>query len=81
MTDYTLHNKGSRLVSRRRFITGTGSILGAAVLAGHVTPGQAGAAPRADIVDGAQVPALVVGTGYGGSVAALRLAGYSAHGD
>jgi cholesterol oxidase len=48
--------------------------LGAAVLAGHVAPGHAAAAPTADIGDGAQVPALVIGTGYGGSVTALRLA-------
>ncbi len=74
MTDYTLHSKEFRPVSRRRFITGTGSILGAAVLAGNIAPSQAAAAPRADIVDGAQVSALVIGTGYGGSVTALRLA-------
>lgn len=51
-------------VSRRGFITGTGSILGALAL-----PSQAyGSTTQA------RIPALVIGTGYGGSVAALRLA-------
>ncbi|MGP4043172.1 GMC oxidoreductase [Streptomyces sp. 2A115] len=64
---------GLRGLSRRRFITGTGSLLGATALAGHVT--QAHAAPAAAPIEpGAHVPALVIGTGYGGSVAALRLA-------
>ncbi|WP_420706679.1 GMC oxidoreductase [Streptomyces sp. NRRL S-1824] len=62
-------------VSRRRFITGTGSILGAVALAGHSTTAQAGLGSAAAPIDsGAHVPALVIGTGYGGSVAALRLA-------
>lgn len=65
----------SKGVSRRGFLTGTGSILGITALAGH--PGtaraQAGAA-AAPISNGAHVQALVIGTGYGGSVAALRLA-------
>jgi cholesterol oxidase len=44
-------------------------------LAGHTTPAQAGVGPAAAPIDsGAHVPALVIGTGYGGSVAALRLA-------
>jgi cholesterol oxidase len=44
-------------------------------LAGHSTPAQAGAGSAAAPIDsGAHVPALVIGTGYGGSVAALRLA-------
>ncbi|MFI6743356.1 GMC oxidoreductase [Nonomuraea sp. NPDC050451] len=55
-------------ISRRGFLIGTGSLLGAAALAG---PAAAAAGP---IADGARVPALVIGTGYGGSVAALRLA-------
>ncbi|MFD5698122.1 GMC oxidoreductase [Streptomyces lasiicapitis] len=54
-------------LSRRRFIAGTGSILGAAALASQAFPARAA-------VDGARVPVLVIGTGYGGSVAALRLA-------
>ncbi|MFF7203704.1 GMC oxidoreductase [Streptomyces sp. NPDC008141] len=75
MTDAHLHDKTPKGVSRRRFITGTGSILGAVTLAGHTTPAQAKAAlAPAPIPPGAHVPALVIGTGYGGSVAALRLA-------
>ncbi|MFJ7945788.1 GMC oxidoreductase [Streptomyces sp. NPDC096354] len=75
MSDSTMHDAGPKGVSRRRFITGTGSILGAVALAGHSTPAQAGVgAAAAPIVSGAHVPALVIGTGYGGSVAALRLA-------
>ncbi|MFD9323396.1 GMC oxidoreductase [Streptomyces sp. NPDC060053] len=77
--------RGMRLrgVSRRRFITGTGSLLGSAALAGQVVPAHAAttataaaaaAAAAAVIEPGAHVPALVIGTGYGGSVAALRLA-------
>jgi cholesterol oxidase len=58
-------------VSRRGFIVGTGSILGLGAL-GRAT---ASAAPApAPIGNGAHVPVLVIGTGYGGSVAALRLA-------
>ncbi|MHC0433466.1 GMC oxidoreductase [Streptomyces sp. O3] len=73
-----VQDKGHRGVSRRGFIAGTGSILGAGALAGHV--GAAGAAhakaayAAASIEPGAHVQALVIGTGYGGSVAALRLA-------
>ncbi|MFF3941084.1 GMC oxidoreductase [Streptomyces phaeofaciens] len=62
-----------RGVSRRRFITGTGSLLGSAALAAHVIPAHAATA-AAVIEPGAHVPVLVIGTGYGGSVAALRLA-------
>ncbi|WP_392876316.1 GMC oxidoreductase [Streptomyces sp. LN499] len=75
MSDSTMHDAGPKGVSRRRFITGTGSILGAVALAGHSTPAQAGVGSAAVPIDsGAHVPALVIGTGYGGSVAALRLA-------
>ncbi len=70
--------RGTRMrgVSRRRFITGTGSLLGSAALTGQVAPAHAAAAASeaAVIEPGAHVPALVIGTGYGGSVAALRLA-------
>ncbi len=64
--------------SRRRFIAGTGSLLGGLALAGRATPAGARSGPRAasaaPLTDGARVAALVIGTGYGGSVAALRLA-------
>ncbi|MEQ0562102.1 GMC oxidoreductase [Amycolatopsis sp. NEAU-NG30] len=45
-------------------------------MAGAVIGGQASATPRAAavITDAARVPVLVIGSGYGGSVAALRLA-------
>ncbi|MFE5537370.1 GMC oxidoreductase [Streptomyces sp. NPDC056492] len=78
MSDKALHKSGSNGISRRGFMAGTSSILGIAALAGQITPAQARtAAPAADagpIGNGAHVPALVIGTGYGGSVAALRLA-------
>ncbi|UYQ66012.1 GMC oxidoreductase [Streptomyces peucetius] len=67
-------------VSRRDFIAGTGSVLGGALLAGHATTARAATAGEhsfpaaAPLAPGAHVPALVIGTGYGGSVAALRLA-------
>ncbi|MFC3452517.1 GMC oxidoreductase [Amycolatopsis speibonae] len=54
-------------LSRRLFITGTGSILGAAALGGT-------ASAKSSIADAARIPALVIGSGYGGCVAALRLA-------
>ncbi|QJS99049.1 GMC family oxidoreductase [Streptomyces asoensis] len=69
--------RGRRLrgVSRRRFIAGTGSLLGSAALAGQVVPAHAATTAAAAVIEpGAHVPVLVVGTGYGGSVAALRLA-------
>ncbi|MFI6146803.1 GMC oxidoreductase [Streptomyces sp. NPDC051109] len=79
MSDKGLHKSGSNGISRRGFIARTSSILGAAALAGQITPAHARtAAPAAEaagpIDNGAHVPALVIGTGYGGSVAALRLA-------
>ncbi|MCZ4095121.1 GMC oxidoreductase [Streptomyces sp. H39-C1] len=75
MSDSTMRGNGSGGVSRRRFIAGTGSILGAVTLSARVTAAQAAAAPAAAVIDnGAHVPVLVIGTGYGGSVAALRLA-------
>ncbi|MEU5281491.1 GMC oxidoreductase [Streptomyces asoensis] len=62
-------------VSRRRFITGTGSLLGSAALAGQMIPAHAATTAAAAVIEpGAHVPVLVIGTGYGGSVAALRLA-------
>jgi cholesterol oxidase len=72
MSDEPVSGTNSGAVSRRLFIAGTGSILAGAALAGRATA----APPRtaAAIPDGARVPALVIGSGYGGSVAALRLA-------
>ncbi|MER5931979.1 GMC oxidoreductase [Streptomyces sp. NPDC002054] len=74
----TPRNMGSNGMSRRGFIAGTSSILGAVALAGHGSAAYAGPAviPAAGpaIDSGAHVPALIIGTGYGGSVAALRLA-------
>lgn len=55
-------------LSRRRFLAATGFTLGAVALGSRAS---VGAAP---VADGDQVPALVIGSGYGGSVAALRLA-------
>ncbi|MEU9437273.1 GMC oxidoreductase [Streptomyces sp. NPDC048252] len=77
MNDDSPRGRRLRGVSRRRFISGTGSLLGSAALAGHVVPAHAAtatAAAAAVIEPGAHVPVLVIGTGYGGSVAALRLA-------
>ncbi|MGW6685207.1 GMC oxidoreductase [Streptomyces sp. NPDC054961] len=79
MTDKGLHKTSSNGVSRRGFLGRTGSILGAMALAGQIAPTQAQAAAAdtaaaGPIDNGAHVPALVIGTGYGGSVAALRLA-------
>ncbi|OUC91622.1 GMC oxidoreductase [Streptosporangium minutum] len=75
MSDNTSGSTGSKWISRRGFIAGTGSLLGVAALTGRATAAQAAAVPAAaPITSGARVPALVIGTGYGGSVAALRLA-------
>ncbi|RKT02719.1 cholesterol oxidase [Streptomyces sp. 3211.6] len=79
MRDKSLHSKVSTGVSRRGFIAGTSSLLGAMALAVNTTPARANPATGsafapAPIASGAHVPALVIGTGYGGSVAALRLA-------
>ncbi|MET7645241.1 GMC oxidoreductase [Streptomyces sp. NPDC005426] len=75
MTDSSLPPKGSSKVSRRAFMARTGSILGAAALAGHATAAQARTTGSTAVIgSGDHVPVLVIGTGYGGSVAALRLA-------
>ena len=71
MTHTMTCDNGFKGPSRRSFIAGTGSILGAVALGGL---GSAARAASTSIADAAVVPALVVGTGYGGSVAALRLA-------
>ncbi|MFG3002107.1 GMC oxidoreductase [Streptomyces sp. NPDC048340] len=75
MSGKSLHRNGSKGISRRGFIARTSSIVGAMALSGQVAPTQARAAVAAGpIQNGARVPVLVIGTGYGGSVAALRLA-------
>ncbi|WP_405632546.1 GMC oxidoreductase [Streptomyces sp. NBC_00016] len=75
MNDDSPRGRRLRGVSRRRFISGTGSLLGSAALAGHVVPAHAATAAASAVIEpGAHVPVLVIGTGYGGSVAALRLA-------
>jgi cholesterol oxidase len=78
MSDRTARGNGSDGVSRRGFIVGTGSIfgLGVAASAGLAAAAQTATAAvaAAPIGNGANVPVLVIGTGYGGSVAALRLA-------
>ncbi|RMI35000.1 FAD-binding protein [Nocardia stercoris] len=65
-------NNGAGTFGRRGFLAATGVILGSAVLASKVK--VANALPVAPITDGAQLPVLVIGSGYGGAVAALRLA-------
>src|SRR4051794_35333413 len=59
--------------SRRTVLRGAGLAAGAAVLAARL-PAASALAPSATLADGAQVPVLVIGTGYGGAVTALRLA-------
>lgn len=70
MRDEPVWRTASGTVSRRLFIAGTGSILAAAAVGSRA----AAATSSATIADAAHVPALVIGSGYGGSVAALRLA-------
>ncbi|WP_020523973.1 GMC oxidoreductase [Catelliglobosispora koreensis] len=76
MTGNAMSSNGSKGFTRRDFIIGTGSMagLGVAASAGLGAAALMAAPATADIGDGARVPALVIGTGYGGSVAALRLA-------
>ncbi|AOW93708.1 cholesterol oxidase [Rhodococcus sp. WMMA185] len=61
--------------SRRRFLAGAGLAAGAA--AGAVMlpsmSAVASASPRRALSDGDRVPALIIGSGYGGAVTALRL--------
>ncbi|MCU1643222.1 MAG: Cholesterol oxidase [Nocardia sp.] len=75
MRGFVYENTGSSQfgsnVSRRGFLAATGVILGGAVLARAVS---AQAAPAKQLSDGDKVPVLIIGTGYGGAVAALRLA-------
>lgn len=75
MSDTPVSASPSGGMTRRRFVSGTGSLLGGLALAGQVSAASA-ATPTAtgSIPPGAHVPVLIVGSGYGGSVAALRLA-------
>lgn len=61
----------SSRLTRRGFLATTGAAVGAASVG---LPALTSPAAGAAIGNGAQVPALVIGTGYGGAVAALRLA-------
>lgn len=63
--------RGVASVSRRRFLAGAGLTAGAIALSSMST--SASAAPNRTLADGDRVPALVIGSGYGGAVAALRL--------
>ncbi|WP_066951256.1 GMC oxidoreductase [Microtetraspora fusca] len=74
MSDSTPVGSASSGVSRRGFIAGAGSLLGVMALGGRAPAWAQTIAATAPIASGAHVPALVIGTGYGGSVAALRLA-------
>ncbi|MEV7616774.1 GMC oxidoreductase [Streptomyces sp. NPDC089799] len=78
MGNKTPCNKGSGEMSRRGFLAGTSSLVGAVALAGHGSAAYARTAAVPTVVqgldNGARLPVLIVGTGYGGSVAALRLA-------
>lgn len=72
----------SSSLSRRSFLIGTGVAAGAAaVAAASSSSSLASAAPRRALTGGDRVPALVIGSGYGGAVAALRLtrAGIATH--
>ena len=71
MTDSIMPNGSLGGVARRGFLVGTGSILGLGLMGGTAASTASAAGP---IGDGAHVPVLIIGTGYGGSVAALRLA-------
>lgn len=75
MSDNGVPRNGYSGFSRRGFLARTGSILGAVALSAQVTSAHAAQATTTTAIDdGARVPVLVIGTGYGGSVAALRLA-------
>ncbi|MZD09236.1 GMC family oxidoreductase [Streptomyces sp. SID5785] len=75
MTASTPPEKHRNGLSRRGFLAGTGSLLGAVALAGPAAAAARAVTPAlAPVADGARVPALVIGSGYGGAVTALRLA-------
>ncbi|KRB72704.1 cholesterol oxidase [Nocardioides sp. Root190] len=71
MNDVIPQELGRARFSRRGFLAGSGTALGAAAAG---LPALTAAPAAAAIGNGATVPALVIGTGYGGAVAALRLA-------
>ncbi len=62
--------------SRRSVLRAGGALIGvaAAATAVNAVGGTRAQAASAPLPDGARLPVLVIGTGYGGSVAALRLA-------
>ena len=60
--------------SRRSLIAGAGAVLGVAALGSATFRPTAARAASSTIENGSTVPALVIGTGYGGAVATLRLA-------
>src|SRR5689334_11202970 len=66
-------------LSRRGFLIGTGFTLGSMALPSGWT--AAAATPRKALASGDHVPVLIIGSGYGGAVAALRLtqAGVNVH--
>ncbi|MFF5446236.1 GMC oxidoreductase [Streptomyces sp. NPDC012888] len=78
MRSNTPREEGTSGISRRGFLTGTSSLIGAVALAGHGSAAHARptAVPTVTraLDSGARLPVLIVGTGYGGSVTALRLA-------
>ncbi|RJO68311.1 GMC family oxidoreductase [Nocardia panacis] len=67
---------GFTAINRRGFLAGTGVTIAALALSARRM-----VAAHADISPGAHVPALIIGSGYGGAVAALRLtqAGIDTH--
>ncbi|QCQ92810.1 GMC oxidoreductase [Rhodococcus sp. SGAir0479] len=67
----TAATRGVAPVSRRRFLEAAGLTAGAVALSAMST--SAIASPRRALADGDRIPALVIGSGYGGAVAALRL--------
>ena len=71
--------KTTHPVSRRGFLAGAGAAVG--VGATVLSSRTAAMAAATAITDGARVPALIIGSGYGGAVAALRLtqAGIQTH--
>lgn len=71
MNDSIHQDLGRARFSRRGLLAGSGAALGVAAAG---LPTLAAAPAGAAISSGASVPALVIGTGYGGAVAALRLA-------